>query len=134
MRVAVPTCRGRVSPVFDVARRYRVADVHSGKITDQAEHMVCGEPCAELMGFAIDHVICAGVSRELKYRLERRGILVLAGYCGAVDEVMGAYCSGRLDCGDFDMPGSTRRHRGVPPSEQEGTRTATAAQSRSIID
>ncbi len=112
----MPICRGRLSPVFDVARRYRIVDVRSGKITDQAEHMVCGEPCAELMGLAVDQVICAGMSSELQHRIERRGIFVLAGYCGVVNEVMEAFCRDRLGCGDFHMPGSPRQHRGIPPA------------------
>jgi predicted Fe-Mo cluster-binding NifX family protein len=113
MRVAVPNCRGRVSPVFDVARRYRVIDVNSGKITDQAEHVVCGEPCRELMELAVDRVICAGITRELKVHLGRHGIGVLAGFCGAIDEVINAYLCDRLGCGDFNMPGSTWDSRGL---------------------
>lgn len=107
MRVTVPICRGRVSPVFDVARRYRVIDVYSGKMTDHAEHVVCGDPCRELNELAVDVVICAGITRELRLRLDSHGVCVLAGFCGSIDEVIDAYLSGRLGSGDFNMPGST---------------------------
>jgi len=117
MRVAVPNCRGRVSPVFDVARRYRVIDVHSGRITDQAEHVVCGEPSRELMELAVDRVICAGITRELRLCLGGQGVDVLAGFCGVIDEVIDAYLCGRLGRGDFNMPGSTPQCRGLPMAQ-----------------
>lgn len=111
MRIAIPNCRGRISPVFDVARRYRVIDVDYGMITDQADHVVCGAPCRELVGLSVDQVICAGISRELQRCLNGHDIGVLAGYCGIIDEVVDAFLCGRLDQGDFNMPGSTRQRR-----------------------
>ncbi|MEE4271680.1 MAG: hypothetical protein V2I67_08400 [Thermoanaerobaculales bacterium] len=118
MRLAVPNCRGRISPVFDVARRYRVIDVDYGMITDQADHVVCGDPCRELIGLAVDQVICAGVSRELQRCLEGLGVVVLAGYCGIIDEVVDAHLCGSLDHGAFNMPGSPRR-RPTPAAGRE---------------
>ena len=118
MRVAVPICRGRVSPVFDAARRYRVVDVNAGRITDQAEHVVCGEPGRELMELAVDQLICAGITRELQIRLRSHGIDVMAGFCGAIDEVINAYLYGRLADGDFNMPGSEWRHHGLPMAQE----------------
>lgn len=117
MRIAVPNCRGRVSPVFDVARRYRVIDVSSGQITDQAEHVVCGEPCSELVKLDVDRVICSGITRELQLCLGRRGIDVLAGFCGGIEEVIDAYLCGRLGCGDYNVPGSPQQHRGFPAAQ-----------------
>jgi predicted Fe-Mo cluster-binding NifX family protein len=101
-----------VSPVFDVARRYRLVDVTSGEIGDQAEHVVLGEPCRELVELRVDQVICAGITRELKHRISSHEIVVLAGYCGTVDQVIEAHVNGRLSCGEFTMPGAGRQHAG----------------------
>jgi len=109
MRLAVPNCRGRISPVFDVARRYRIIDVEYGMITDQADHVVCGDPCRELVGLGVDQVICAGITRELQRCLANHEVAVRAGYCGIIDEVVDAFLSGRLDVGAYNMPGSTRK-------------------------
>ncbi len=117
MRIAVPNCRGRVSPVFDVARRYRVIEVSSGQITDQAEHVVCGEPCRELVKLDVDCVICAGITRELQLCLGRRGVDVLAGFCGGIEEVIDAHLCGRLGSGDYNAPGSPQQHRGFPAAQ-----------------
>jgi wyosine [tRNA(Phe)-imidazoG37] synthetase (radical SAM superfamily)/predicted Fe-Mo cluster-binding NifX family protein len=113
MRVAVPICRGRVSPVLDVAQRLRIIEVRSGKIADSTEYVMCGDPSRELSTLAVDVVICAGVSRELQLRLGGRGVGVLAGFCGSVNEVITAYLAGRLRSGEFTMPGSALPHRGI---------------------
>lgn len=119
MRIAVPNCRGRISPVFDVARRYRVIDVDWGMITDQADHVVCADPCRELLGLAVNQVICAGITRELQRCLERHSVGVLAGYCGIIDEVVDAYLCDSLDNGGFNMPGSVQQRQ--EPAAAKGT-------------
>lgn len=65
------------------------------------------------MELAVDRVICAGITRELRLCVVRQGIDVQAGFCGAIDEVIDAYLCGRLSHGDFNMPGSTWESRGL---------------------
>ena len=100
-----------------MARRYRVIDVDYGMITDQADHVVCGEPCRELIGLSVDRVICAGITRELQRCLDSHDIGVLAGFCGIIDEVVDAYLCDRQDQGDFNMPGSTQQCRVSPVTQ-----------------
>ena len=111
MRVAVPICRGRISPVFDVAQRLRLVEAEEDVVARQAEHVVCGDRKGELTELGVNVLICASVSRELKNALRAQGIEVIAGICGSVDEVVGAYLAGRLGDDEFAMPGSCHRRR-----------------------
>jgi len=105
MRVAIPICRGRISPVFDVARALRVIDIEDRKVTSH-DHAITGYDPASILGeHGVNILICAGISREMANRLRAQGFEVISGICGSIDEVVEAYVAGRLDDTRFAMPG-----------------------------
>jgi predicted Fe-Mo cluster-binding NifX family protein len=116
MRVAIPVWQESVSPVFDVARNLLLVDVKAG--VEQKRWL---EPVNEtdllaragrLKALSVSILLCGAVSWPLEQTLVSAGIEVIPHLCGDVNEVLGAYLSGRLWDRIFVMPGcGGRRHR-----------------------
>jgi predicted Fe-Mo cluster-binding NifX family protein len=122
MRLAVPICRGRVSPVLDVARCVRLVELEDGAIASEVEHLVDGDLMAEFGELGLGLMICGGLSRELEDGLWARGIQVIAGVCGSVDDVVAAFLAGRLGEPRFVMPGWCGRHGRTTRMQRGGNR------------
>ena len=116
MRVAIPTWQGSVSPVLDVARSLLLVDIDAS--VEQERRL---EPLSEtgilaragrLKSMLVNVLICGAVSWPLEQALVSSGIQVIPHVCGNVDEVLGAYLTGRLWDRAFLMPGCRgRRYR-----------------------
>lgn len=109
MRVAMPICEKRLSPVFDVANHLLLFDVE-GREKNRCEQLCLeqtdGVERAELMSrWAVEVLICGAISREMERLLESRGIKVKARICGNVEEVLKAFIDGLLDSPEYAMPG-----------------------------
>jgi predicted Fe-Mo cluster-binding NifX family protein len=113
MRVALPLWNGRVSPVFDVAKRIRLYEVEKGEITGLSEHLLeeDGRSMA-LSSLGVDVLICAAISWPLETTLWLAGVEVIAEVCGPVDEVIGAYLRGSTALKQFHSPGHRKHDRG----------------------
>jgi predicted Fe-Mo cluster-binding NifX family protein len=106
MRVAVPLWQGRISPVFDVARRVRIVEAENGRITSQVEYEICtGNRSKELADLEVKVLICGAITRALEITLWEAGIDVISRIRGPVDEVLQAYLMARLNQKRFTMPG-----------------------------
>ncbi len=110
MRVAIPICRGRISPVFDVAQSLRLVDIEDRALASHAELTIRGNRTRALADHVVDVLICAGISREIENTLRAQGIDVISGICGLVDEVVEAYLDGGLGGGRHTMPGGRHHH------------------------
>jgi predicted Fe-Mo cluster-binding NifX family protein len=115
MNVAIPVCRGRVSPVFDVARELAVVEVDGRSAvairTVPLVDTVAPRRVRHLAGLGIEVLICGAVSRALEEMLQAAGIRVLARRCGAFDDVLAAYLRGQLHASSFRMPGCAPQRR-----------------------
>ena len=119
MRVAIPISDGRISPVFDAARRLVLVDVESGrefrrtaKVLEEPELAPRARRVAEL---GVDVLICGAISRPLEAMLLSAGVEVVPQTCGEAEDVLRAFMSGRLTEQAFLMPGccgGRRRFRG----------------------
>ena len=99
MRIAIPICEGRISPVFDVARRLMVVDTEEyGELSrmehalENAEITALARRVAEL---GVDVLICGAISRALEQRIEGEGVRVIRDNRGHVDEVLQAFVEPR---------------------------------------
>ena len=125
MKVGVATWAGRVSPVFDVAKRLLVVDV-AGRTEvgrketgiEETQLVLRAKRVAEL---GVNVLICGAISRPLEALLAWAGVRVIPRTCGAVEEVLRAFLAGQLTDEAFLMPGccgrrrrARRRHRGDP--------------------
>jgi len=111
MRVAVPVCRGRVSPVFDESQRLLLVDLEAGRLVSRIEHALSGNRGREIRALGVDVLICGAVSRTLEAGLLAQGINVIAQVCGPVDEVVAAFAAGNLEEDRYVVPGCRGRHR-----------------------
>jgi predicted Fe-Mo cluster-binding NifX family protein len=99
-RVAVPTWKGRVSPVFDVAEHLLLVDLDGGRERDRTVHHVSGgEPLQRaqvLTSRDVDVLVCGAISRTMEQVLTAAGVEVVPGIRGEVDAVLRAYAGRTL--------------------------------------
>ncbi len=118
MRTALPIYSGRISPVFDVARRLLVVDADVGTPPVRQEVVFEKEDLSarssHLLSLGVDVLICGAISRPLEIMLAGAGVNVIPNTCGPVEEVLDAFLSGQLTERSFLMPGcgGGRRCRG----------------------
>jgi predicted Fe-Mo cluster-binding NifX family protein len=115
MKVAIPCWRGRVSPVFDVARNVLIVDIEGGSERGRLEVTfdvdgTCAR-AARLRATGADVLVCGAISRSLEMALCAAGIEVISQTCGNVERVLTAFMAGRWTRDAFLMPGCCRRFR-----------------------
>ena len=115
MRIAIPICDGRISPVFDVARRLLVVDIEDqGEISrmehtlDEAEITLLARRVADL---GVDVLICGAISQSLEKMLLAAGVDVVGRTCGQAERVLRAFIDGKMTEQSFLMPGCSHRRR-----------------------
>ncbi|MBN1854839.1 MAG: NifB/NifX family molybdenum-iron cluster-binding protein [Pirellulales bacterium] len=119
MRVAIAVFDGRISPVFDVARRLVLVDIENGHEVRRTEQVVeetdLGPRVSRVVGLGANVLICGAISRPLEAMLFSAGVEVLPQACGPWENVLRAFLSGQLTEQAFMMPGccgQRRRFRG----------------------
>ncbi|HYG36067.1 MAG TPA: NifB/NifX family molybdenum-iron cluster-binding protein [Clostridia bacterium] len=109
MRIVIPICQGRISPVFDVASRFLLVKLgNQAQIERREVVLVETAPegsVASLSELKANLVICGAISEDLQRKLEEAGITVLSHLCGEVESVLQAYLAGTLQRPEFSMPG-----------------------------
>lgn len=127
MKVALPTWDGRVSPVFDVAKRLLVVDVERGTEISRSEvdleETRLAARASRVTALGVHVLICGAISWPLEAMLTSAGVRVIPQTCGPVDDVLRAFLEGQLASEAFLMPGCCgrrgrfrggRRHGGPP--------------------
>lgn len=109
MKIAIPIWNGKVSSVFDFARRMVVIELDDGRETARREIVLESEDItrrtAELQRAEIDVLICGAVSRPLANIIRSCGMEVIPFVTGSVDQILDAYLKGQLNQQQFMMPG-----------------------------
>jgi predicted Fe-Mo cluster-binding NifX family protein len=115
MRVAIPTWAGRVSPVFDVAKRLLLVDLEGDTQASRSEAVIDEDTLAararSVAQLGVDILICGAISVPLETMLVSAGVRVIPHTCGSAEEVLQAFASGRLTDRAFLMPGCCGRRR-----------------------
>ena len=115
MKVAIPTWRDRVSPVFDVAQHLLLVELTDGaEVSRQQVSLLETDPARRvrrLQDLQVQTLICCAVSQPLREALVSSGIEVIDQVCGNVEEIVAAYRNGTLDEERFAMPGCDSHHR-----------------------
>ncbi len=117
MKAAFPVWNGRIAPVFDVARRLRVAEKGPDGVLREREEDLPGAAdgkAERLRELAVDVLVCGAISRPLQFAVESRGVRVIPFVAGDQGEIVRAWSEGRLARPLFAMPGCRgwRRMRG----------------------
>lgn len=122
MRVSLPVWNGRLSPVFDVAKRFALVDVVNGTIIRRSVHRFPNaRRVAHLWTLGVNVVICGAVSHELEAALSEAGINVISEICGPTDSIITAFIGGTLVDGPFLSPCHSGRARRPIHRENEDT-------------
>lgn len=111
MKLAVAIWNGRVSPVFDAARRVEVLDVREGEVSSRREMNLDSEPlrkAQQLVEAGVGTLVCGAISRPMSALLTTQGILLIPFVAGPFEKVVEAYLAGRLHDEQFAMPGCRR--------------------------
>ena len=114
MRIAIPVWNGRVSPVFDEARKVRVVDIDlSGgrTISDATRTLRIGRSATTLSTLGVELLICSAISAPLEAILRVAGVKLIPNVCGKVDDILRAFVSGDTELSDFRAPGNFWRQR-----------------------
>jgi predicted Fe-Mo cluster-binding NifX family protein len=112
MIIAIPIWNGRVSPVFDVARTVRIAELagRSGEPPVVGTHVLNpARPAATLVEIGVDVLVCSAISAPLEATLAGLGIDVISDICGSPDEIIAALSRGDTALERFRAPGSRSR-------------------------
>jgi predicted Fe-Mo cluster-binding NifX family protein len=126
MNLSVPVCEGRVSPVFDVARRLLVVEIgNGGEVSRREESIPEIHPmlrARHLDALGVNVLICGAISRSLERILVSAGMTVIPNTCGPAEEIVRSFVSGKFTDRSFLMPGCCRRrrHRGVQRYGRKG--------------
>ena len=114
-KVAIPHWQGRVSPVFDVAANVLIVEFIDGIEQSRADvpFDIDGPHAraSRLSSAEVDVLICGAISQPFQNAVLHEGIEVIPQMCGSVECVLSAYIEGRLQHGEFLMPGCCGRQR-----------------------
>lgn len=112
-RVAIPIWLGRISPVLDSAEQVWIYEV--GSEEPGSQRVVEAGPndirrrTEFLCRLGVSTLLCGALSRPFHNLLVNAGITVKPWLTGDVEDVLAAYVEGRLDTGNYQMPGCRRR-------------------------
>jgi len=109
MIIAIPVWNSRVSPVFDVAKTVRIADLddQSGELVADGTHVLSRtRPAAALSEIGVDVLVCSAISAPLEAALFGLEIEVISDICGSPDEIISAIAAGDTELVRFRSPGS----------------------------
>ena len=115
MRIAIPIHGGRISPMFDVARRIELLDIGPGKTVAHRESFTeiadSIDKTKRLIDRKVDVLICGAISWPLELMLTSAGVQVIPNTCGPAKEVIAAFVAGFMTEKSFLMPGCNGQRR-----------------------
>lgn len=111
--LAIPDHNGRVAPLFDVASRFLITN---SKSPDEKSYLEAASYSGlskidRLRETGVNVVICSAINMIYARALQSRGIDLVPGVIGEVDEIIDAFLNGRLNIDKFAMPGCAWRRR-----------------------
>lgn len=116
MKIAIPLCRQRISPLFESAETFMLVSLgnpDSEPTIRQARSLRIDEKCHQLFSEETQVLLCGALSRQWQAYLQRLGIEVHAFLAGNVEEVLRTYRQdGVGGLGQYAMPGCKGNHRG----------------------
>ena len=115
VKVAIPTWTGRISPVFDVAKRLLIVEFQgNGEVSREEtpiEETHVSARAQRVTQLGVNVLICGAISMPLEATLVSAGVRVIPFTCGSVGEILRAFASGQLTDEMFLMPGCCGRRR-----------------------
>lgn len=119
VRIAIPVCGERVSPVLDAAARLLLI-TRMGTVKNRKELVLTPVSATSFANWLaqlnVDVLLCAALSEDFWMTLHRAGVIVIPHLCGKIDAILRAFERGELDHDEFRMPGCSGSHayQGLP--------------------
>jgi predicted Fe-Mo cluster-binding NifX family protein len=111
-RIAIPIFQSRISPVLDACNELMIVDLsEAGPVQRVIVSLKKSTPAERGMAMSrrgVQKIICAGVSEWMLACLVNRGMHVISGVSGEVEQIIGAYQQDMLDQDRFRMPGGKK--------------------------
>lgn len=119
MKIAIPKCRRRIAPLFEVAERFLIVDLQAsprGGATPlriwRADDLLIDEKCRELHAQGVQVLLCGALSKAWESYLIELSIEVHSFLLGNIDEILATFQrEGAPGMYRLAMPGRLR-HRG----------------------
>jgi predicted Fe-Mo cluster-binding NifX family protein len=110
MKIVIPVFENRVSPVFDWCSNLLLVENQSGREVGRSEVAAADNDSLrqadQMVELGASMVVCGGIGEMLLGLIEARGIRVIPGVSGDIDDVLTALSAGELSHPRFMMPGS----------------------------
>jgi predicted Fe-Mo cluster-binding NifX family protein len=120
-RIAVPIFQSRVSPVLDSCNDLMLVDLSEAGAVWRANvslrKLSLGERAAAMSRQGVEKIICAGVSDLMIAYIVSRGMRIISGLSGEVEQIVAAYQQDRLDLDCFRMPGGKKAESSPLPDQ-----------------
>ena len=117
-RIAIPTFQSHISPVLDACRDLVIVDLSEGTVVRRTivplGNITHLERASAISRQGVQKVICAGVSKWMLACLVNRGMRVISGVTGEVEQIIAGYQQGLLDQDRFRMPGGKKSESPSP--------------------
>jgi predicted Fe-Mo cluster-binding NifX family protein len=117
-RIAVPIFQSRISPVLDSCNELMLVDLSEAGAVRRAnvslQKMTPWERAAVMSRQGVEKIICAGVSDLMIACIVSRGMHVISGLSGEVEQIIAAYQQDQLDQDRFRMPGGKKSESPSP--------------------
>lgn len=109
MRIAIPVSGNRISTVFEAADELLLIETGAEKAQQRSRIAWVGENAigrtVRIREMGVQVLICGAMSGAVEYMLEAAGVRVISFVRGTVDEILGAFRSGKLGEKRFFLPG-----------------------------
>ena len=115
MKVAIPLFGTRIAPRFGFAPEVLVAEINGGSVVGGRTIVTTGinpqQTVALLAGQGVTTIICSGISGFWQNIVAARGIRLIPGVVGEVEDVLTAFAAGKLQPDPVAPAGGRGRHR-----------------------
>lgn len=109
-RLAIPIFMERVSPVLDTCARVLLVDLENKHEITRTVTAVPQDALSVRLDFFrmmnVRTIICGAASDTFHKMLQNAGMRIISGIAGRADDIVCAYCCGRLRLKKFQMPGA----------------------------
>ena len=116
MKIAIPLCRQRIAPLFEVAETFVLinpGDSDSEPTICETRRLLTGDKCRQLHAEGTRILLCGALSRRWQDYLHQQGIEVHAFLAGDTQEVLHAYLQdGARGLERYAMPGRKENRGG----------------------
>ena len=98
MKIAIPKCRQRIAPLFEVANRFLIVDTDhspSGRTKSlpvwRADDVPIDEKCQKLSADGVQVLLCGALSKAWERYLTELGIEVHSFLLGDIDDILDTF-------------------------------------------